>query len=298
MSRDNLGNLKLSNNFTGISARPTSVLPRATAGTKALGCALMGTFLSVTVACADESQDLAKQLSNPIASLISVPIQGNYDSDIGSADTGDRLQFNVQPVMPISIGDGWNMISRTILPIVYQDEISPGAGNQFGLGDTVQSLFFSPKEIGPGGIIWGAGPVFLVPTGTESLLSSGKWGAGPTAVVLKQTGPLTVGFLGNHIWSFSGSDRTSEVSTTFMQPFVSYTTPDAWTFSLNTETGYNWTTDEWSVPINASVSKLTVLGKQPVSLFAGLRYWAVSPDTAPEAFGARFGITFLFPAGG
>jgi len=288
----------VSNKFTGISARPESVLPRATAWTKALGCALMGTFLSVTVACADESQDLAKQLSNPIASLISVPIQGNYDSNIGSADTGDRLQFNVQPVMPISINDDWNMISRTILPIVYQDEIFPSAGNQFGLGDTVQSLFFSPKEIGSGGIIWGAGPVFLVPTGTESLLSSGKWGAGPTAVVLKQTGPLTVGFLGNHIWSFAGSDRTSEVSTTFMQPFVSYTTPNAWTFSLNTETGYNWTTDEWSVPINASVSKLTVLGKQPVSLFAGLRYWAVSPDTAPEGFGARFGITFLFPAGG
>jgi len=280
-----------------MSARLESILPKGTAGTGALGYALMGIFLSVTVASADESQDLAKQLSNPIASLISVPIQGNYDNNIGLADTGDRLQFNVQPVMPISIGDDWNMISRTILPIVYQDEIFPGAGNQFGLGDTVQSLFFSPKEIGPSGIIWGAGPVFLVPTGTESLLSSGKWGAGPTAVVLKQTGPLTVGFLGNHIWSFAGSDRTSEVSTTFMQPFVSYTTPDAWTFSLNTETGYNWTTDEWSVPINASVSKLTVLGNQPVSLFAGIRYWAVSPDTGPEGFGARFGIAFLFPAG-
>lgn len=280
------------------SARPDGILSGSAATLTAFTCALIAMLMSAIVASADESQDLAKQLSNPIASLISVPIQGNYDGNIGPADTGDRLQFNVQPVMPISIGNDWNMISRTILPIIYQDEIFPGAGDQFGLGDTVQSLFFSPKEIGPGGIIWGAGPVFLVPTGTESLLSSGKWGAGPTAVVLKQTGPLTVGFLGNHIWSFSGSDRTSEVSTTFMQPFVSYTTPDAWTFSLNTETGYNWTTDEWSVPINASVSKLTVLGKQPVSLFAGLRYWAVSPDTAPEGFGARFGITFLFPAGG
>ena len=280
------------------SARPDGILPGSAATLTAFTCALIAMLMSAIVASADESQDLAKQLSNPIASLISVPIQGNYDGNIGPADTGDRLQFNVQPVMPISIGNDWNMISRTILPIIYQDEIFPGAGDQFGLGDTVQSLFFSPKEIGPGGIIWGAGPVFLVPTGTESLLSSGKWGAGPTAVVLKQTGPLTVGFLGNHIWSFAGSDRTSEVSTTFMQPFLSYTTPNAWTFSLNTETGYNWTTDEWSVPINASVSKLTVLGKQPVSLFAGLRYWAVSADTAPQGIGARFGITFLFPAGG
>lgn len=241
-----------------------------------------------------QDADLAKQLSNPVASLISVPFQFNYDSGFGPND-GDKVTLNIQPVLPISLNDDWNLISRTILPVIWQDDIAGPSGSQFGLGDTTQSLFFSPKAPGPGGIIWGVGPIILLPTGTDTLLTGDQWGAGPTGVVLKQSGHWTYGMLANHIWSFAGPDSRPDVNATFLQPFVSYTTPDAWTFALNTESTYDWTGETWSVPINFMVSKLVKFGEQPVSLQAGVRYWAESPEAGPDGFGARASITFLFP---
>jgi hypothetical protein len=243
-----------------------------------------------------DAEDLAKKLSNPVASLISVPLQSNADFKIGPNDDGWRYQMNMQPVVPISIGDDWNVISRTIMPIVYQDDIFPGAGDQFGLGDITQSLFFSPKAPSSfGGLIWGVGPAFLIPTATNDLLGTEKFGIGPTAVVLKQAGPWTIGILANHIWSVTGDDDRADISSTFLQPFISYTTKDAWTFTLNTESSYDWKSEQWSVPINAQVSKLVKFGEQPVSIGGGVRYWAESPDSGPEGFGARLTVTFLFP---
>jgi hypothetical protein len=159
--------------------------------------------------------NLAQQLANPVAALISVPFQLNYNSDIGPADDGRQWVLNIQPVIPFSLNEDWNLISRTILPIVGQEDIFPGAGSQTGLGDTVQSLFFSPVAPTSGGWIWGAGPVFLLPTGTNRLLTTDKWGVGPTAVALRQQGPWTTGLLGNHIWSFAGDSDRRDVSTTF-----------------------------------------------------------------------------------
>jgi hypothetical protein len=242
----------------------------------------------------DDSVELAKKLSNPVASLISVPFQFNWDQGYGP-DDGDKAYVNVQPVIPFSLSDDWNLISRTILPIAYQNDIAGPSGDQFGLGDTTQSLFLSPAKPGPGGVIWGLGPAFLVPTATDDLLGGGKWGAGPTGVALKQSGPWTVGILANHIWSFAGDDDRSNVNSTFLQPFIAYTTKDAWTFTLNTESTYNWEAADWSVPINFLVTKLIRIDKQPVSLGAGVRYWAASPDGGPDGFGVRAVVTLLFP---
>ena len=243
-----------------------------------------------------QDADLAKKLSNPIANLISVPFQFNYNEKIGPLENGKQSYVNVQPVIPISLNADWNVISRTILPIIDQNDIAPGSGNQFGLGDTLQSLFFSPKAPGPGGIIWGIGPAMQFPTATDSLLGSGKYAAGPTGVVLWQTGGWTYGMLANHLWSYAGDSNRNNVSNTFLQPFVSYTTKDAWTFALNTESTYNWVTEQWSVPVNGTIAKLLKFGEQPVQIGGGLRYWLVSPDNAgPKGLGARFFVTFLFP---
>jgi len=244
----------------------------------------------------DQREALAKQLSNPVADLTSVPFQANYDGNMGPNETGHKDYVNVQPVVPISIDDDWNLISRTILPLVHQQNLTPGSGTQNGLGDITQSLFLSPVRPTESGVVWGVGPAFLIPTGTDDELGSEKWGVGPTGVVLRQDGPWTYGALANHIWSVAGDEDRPEISNTFLQPFVAYTTREAWTYTLNSESNYDWKDSEWSIPINAQISKVTHIGDQLVSIGGGLRWWVDTPDDAgPEGLGARLFITLLYP---
>ena len=254
---------------------------------------LVGGVLFSQQASADDSAELAKKLQNPIAALISVPIKLDWDTNIGPADA-DHSTYIIQPVIPFELNDKWNVISRTIVP-VYIDAESPvaGGGDSDGMGDIVQSFFFSPKAPTAGGWIWGAGPAASLPTGDDGLTSD-KFSVGPTAVVLKQHGGWTYGGLANQLWSVSGDDDAEDVSNIFLQPFVSYTTKTHTSISLNTESSYNWETEEWTVPINLTVSQLIRVGKQPISLQAGYRNYVDSPNNA-EDWGLRFQVTFLFP---
>jgi hypothetical protein len=245
-------------------------------------------------ASAQDAAELAKKLSNPVAALISFPLQFNTDLNIGPDDAGERVVLNIQPVIPTSLNDKWNLISRIITPIVGVDDIFPGSGSVVGLGDMTPTFFFSPKEPTKGGLIWGAGPVFLLPTATDDLLGADQWGMGPSFLVLKQQNGWTLGALVNHIEHVAGDDRLPGISTSFMQPFVSRGFPSGLTIGLNTESTYDWNTDQWTVPVNLTMSAITKWGKQLLQLTSGLRYYAVAPVDGPE-WGIRLGVTLLYP---
>lgn len=234
---------------------------------------------------------LAQQLTNPLANLISVPFINTLDFGGGRGDAlAYRLSF--RPVVPITLNEDWNLITRTVVAFTHLERIFPS--HETGLGDTVQSFFFSPSRP-VHGVTWGAGAAILAPTATNGLLGARQWGAGPTGVVLTQSGPWLFGLLGNHIWSLGGvTDQRDRVNVTFLQPFLSYTFPTRTGLFLNSESTYDWNRNRWTIPVDAGVSQLVRIGNQPVQFLAGVRYFVDSPSGGPN-WGVRFGAILAFP---
>jgi len=237
--------------------------------------------------------ELAKELSNPIASLISVPFQNNTDFGIGQYN-GVRNILNLQPVIPVHLSSKLNLITRVVLPFITQYNITNEGSYQCGLSDAVASAFLSPA-ISKKGLTWGVGPVFLLPVATDTMLGTKKFGVGPTAVILGQIKGWTIGALVNQIWSVAGNKDRPDVNQMFVQPFISYNWKSGAGVGLNAEMTQNWQASTTSVFINPTLSGITKLGKQTISLAIGPRIQVAAPSGSKADFGVRAVLIFVFP---
>ena len=241
---------------------------------------------------ASEGENLLRQLSNPVANLVSIPFQMNWDQGVGPGDQ-TRFLLNVQPVLPFSINEDWNLIARVIMPILSQPALAPGGSPAFGVSDVLMTAFVSPTRPG---IIWGVGPALSLPSTTQLTLGSGKWSAGPSVVVLNQVGGWMYGALWNQTWSFAGDPARDDVSVMFLQPFVSRTGANLVTVGLSSEASANWkaTDHKWTVPIILTVTKLSTLGPFPASYAIGAGVFVAKPEIGPS-WRLRATLTVLLP---
>jgi hypothetical protein len=239
------------------------------------------------------AQELAEKLSNPVASLISVPLQNNVDYGIGPYN-GSKYTLNVQPVIPIKLNSKFNLITRYIVPVVDQHDITGEHTGQFGLSDATVSGFFAPVN-SKNGLIWGIGPALLIPIGTNDFLSTRKWGIGPTALIAKQTHGLTYGFLINQLWSFAGDEDRDDVNQMFLQPFFTHNWKSGAGLGINGEITFNWQANSTTAFLNPYVSGITKLGTQTISLAVGPRIPISGPSGGKPDFGLRGTLTFVFP---
>jgi len=245
-----------------------------------------------------DAGELAKQVQNPIANLISVPFQENLDYNIGPYERA-RSTLNIQPVVPVSLTPELMLITRTIVPIVYQPDVGNSGGGSSGLGDINPAFFFSPVDHGP--LIWGVGPTFLLPTATQRATGSGKWSIGATAVGLLQPGKLTIGVLASNVWSVSGPDDRVPVNQMTIQYFINYNLPKAWYLTSSPILTANWQAEPhgiWTIPFGGGVGKIFKLGKLPLNGTLQMYRNAFRPDIVPSAsWQLRVQIALLFPTG-
>lgn len=242
------------------------------------------------------TEELQKAVQNPVANLISVPLQENMNVDIGPYGRNQSV-LNFQPVIPMHLTKNWLVISRIITPIIYQPDPTQRSLGASGLGDINPSFFLSPAKAGK--IIWGAGPAIVAPTATNAMLGQGKWSIGPSAVVLTQPGRWTVGGLVNNVWSFAGQANRPDVNQMLFQYFINYNLDKGWFLTSSPIITANWNApngNQWVVPVGGGVGRVFRLGPQPVSVNIQVYGNAVRPSTIPSSpWGARFQLVFMYP---
>lgn len=272
----------------------------AIARPRLMAAALVAATLSWPgVALAEDSttstEALAKAAQNPVADMISVPFQFNTNFGYGPYDKTQEV-INIQPVIPFSLSPDWNLITRTIVPVISQPQLSPDDGRTFGLGDITPTFFLSPAHSGK--FIWGVGPAFLLPTATDEDLGSGKWGAGPSAVGLIMDGPWVYGALINNIWSFAGDPSRKDVNQMTLQPFINYNFKEGWYLTSSPLITADWMADNdnrWTLPVGGGFGRVFRVGKQPINAQLGAYYNAIAPDDVGPQWQIRAQLQFLFP---
>ena len=238
-----------------------------------------------------ETDELARAVQNPVASLISVPFQNNTNFNFGPREKTQNV-LNIQPVWPFELTADWNLITRTIVPVISQPAFTPSQDRENGLGDTVFSAFLSPRDSGQW--LWGAGPALLLPTSTDDRLGAGEWGAGPSAVFLTMRGPWVVGSLFSNVWSFTDD---KDVNLFTWQPFVNYNMDGGWYLTSSPIVTANWEADSddtWTVPFGGGIGKVFRIGNQPMNVSAASYYNVEKPDFGAD-WQMRLQIQFLFP---
>ena len=243
---------------------------------------------------AARAEEIARKLNNPVASLISVPIEYNKDSKIGPSETGEVWTLKASPVWPFDIHEDWNLITRTI--ITYVDQDIPDSGlNESGLSDIASAFYFSPKAPTASGIIWGIGPLFLLDTASEDSLGAGKWGAGPAGVILKQMGPWTIGALGHYLVDVGGDSDRADVEQLFFQPFLSYNFDPKLSMTLQSEITRDLEANETNAFAIFSINRTFKLGSQLYQGRVGVRHWYDQAPFGPDSTELMLRLTLLFP---
>ena len=245
-------------------------------------------------AASKDQGELAKATQNPLSDLISLPFQNNTDFGIGP-NNRSRNTLNIQPVYPFQISERWNLINRTIVPLIYQPDVSTSGSGTFGLGDIDHTSWLSPTD--SGSIVWGVGPAFLLPTATDSVLGTEKFSMGPSLVGLTMKGPWVAGTLAKQFWSVAGDSNRSSVNFMVLQPFINYNLDGGWYLVTAPIMTADWTRsggDQWLVPLGGGAGKVMKIGKLPVNVNLQAYYNVEKPSSAGD-WQLRFQLQFLFP---